>query len=166
MKAIEIVGDSLIKDIQSYRMNEASGSPDEKIYVKSFPGATIDCMQSHICPTLKRNPSAIVIHCGTNDLRKPATAEDIAGEVLELANLTKTNDNRVLVSGIVPRGDRWQSKAIEVNYILKQLCYEQNFNFIDNNNISPLLHLNRSRLHLNREGTRILANNYLHALGF
>ena len=34
----------------------------DKIYVKSFPGATSDCMQDYVKPTLRYN-------AGTNDLK-------------------------------------------------------------------------------------------------
>ena len=64
----EIIGDSIIKDIRGYKMNEACEN-QEKIFVKSFSGATTDCMNSHACPTIKRNPKRIILHCGTNDLR-------------------------------------------------------------------------------------------------
>ena len=165
-KTVEIVGDSMVKDIQSYKMNKAAGNTDEKIFVKSFSGATVDCMNSHVCPTIKRDPGRIILHCGTNDLRSKATPKDIAEEIIDLGNSMKTNENNVIISGLVPRGDQWHNKAMEVNKFLKQLCVSQDFYFIDNSNIEAEYHLNRSRIHLNREGTRILANNFLYALGY
>lgn len=42
---------------------------DQMIVVKSFPGATADCMKDYIKPTIKKKPNAIVIHTGTNDLK-------------------------------------------------------------------------------------------------
>ena len=168
-KTIEIVGVSLVKDIQSYKMNDATGNTDEKIFVKSFSGATVGCMNSHVCPTIKRDPGKIILHCGnleTNDLRSKATPKDIAEEIVDLGNSMKTNANKVIISGLVPRGDQWHDKAMEVNRFLKQLCVSQDFYYIDNTNIQAEYHLNRSRIHLNREGTRILANNFLYALGY
>ena len=41
----------------------------EKLYVKSFSGATVSCMTDYVKPTMKFNPDAVLIHCGTNDLR-------------------------------------------------------------------------------------------------
>ena len=165
-KTVEIVGDSMVKDIQAYKMNEATGNSQEKIFVKSFSGATVDCMNSHVCPTIKRDPGRIILHCGTNDLRSKATPKEIAEEITDLGNSMKTNENKVIISGLVPRGDQWHNKAMEVNKFLKQLCVSQDFYFIDNTNIQAEYHLNRSRIHLNREGTRILANNFLYALGY
>ena len=162
---IEIIGDSLIKDVKGHKMNEATGRA-EKIYVKSFSGATTDDMNSHVIPTMKRNPKKVILHCGTNDIRSQATPESIAKEVMELAVSLSTKENTVFVSGIVPRGDNWNNKVSEINKHLQSACSSRNMSFIDNSNISTEYHLNRSRLHLNPEGTRILANNFLFHLGY
>ena len=163
--SIEIIGDSLIKDVKGYKMNEATGRA-EKIYVKSFSGATTDDMNSHVVPTIKRNPQKIILHCGTNDIRSQATPENIAKEVMELAVSLSTKENTIFVSGIVPRGDNWNNKVSEINKHLQSACSSRNMPFIDNSNISPDYHLNRSRIHLNPEGTRTLANNFLFYLGY
>ena len=92
--------------------------------------------------------------------------QDIAQEIVELGNSMKTNENSVFISGLVPRADQWHNKAMAVNQFLIQLCRSKNLDYIDNTNISIENHLNRSRIQLNREGTRILANNFLYALGY
>ena len=108
-RTVEIVGDSLVKDIQLYEMNEAAGNTDDRIFVKSFSGATVDCMNSHVYPTIKRDPGKVILHCGTNDLRSKATPKDIAEEIVDLGNSMKTNANKVIISGLVPRGDQWHN---------------------------------------------------------
>ncbi len=101
----EIIGDSIIKDIKGYKMKEATGH-EQQSSVKSFSGATTDCMNSHACQTIKRNPKRIILHCGTNDVRDQTLAESIATEVIELAKLLQNGSNAVLVSGLVLTGDR------------------------------------------------------------
>ena len=128
--------------------------------------STTDDMNSHVIPTMKRNPKKVILHCGTNDIRSQATPEKIAKEVMELAISLSTKENTVFVSGIVPRGDNWNNKVSEINKHLQSACSSRNMPFIDNSNISTEYHLNRSRLHLNPEGTRILANNFLFYLGY
>ena len=123
-------------------------------------------MNSHVCATIKRDPGKVILHGGTNDLRSKATPKDIAEEIVDLGNSMKTNANKVIISGLAPRGDLWHNMAMEVNRFLKQLCVSQDFDYIDNINIQAEYHLNRSRIHLNREGTHILANNFLYALGY
>lgn len=130
---------------------------DKNVYVKSFSGATVDCMNRYVCPTIKKNPKTIILHCGANDLNSPQAASNIAQDIVDLAKTLKTGKNSVIVSGLVPWGDFLNGKATEVNKILKQLCQSKNLKFIDNSNIDPSIHLNRSRLHLNDYGTTFLA---------
>ena len=143
----EIIGDSIIKDIRGYKMNEACEN-QENIFVKSFSGATTDCMNSHACPTIKRNPKRIILRCGTNDLRSQASAENIVEEIIELAKAMKTEENRVSVSGLVARGDHWNVKVQNVCRFLTRRCQQENLKCIDSANINAE-HLNRSSLHLN-----------------
>ena len=160
----EIIGDSIVKDIKGFKMTEATNG-EEKIKVQSYSGATVDHMNSHAIPTMKRNPKKINLHCGTNDIRSSQSPEEIAIEILDLASAMKTSKNTIYVSSLVQRGDQWNGKVTDVNRHLKGLCKGNNLPFIDNDNIKPFSHLNRSKLHLNPEGTRILANNFLKVLG-
>ena len=160
----EIIGDSIIKDIRGYKVSKACEN-QEKIFVKSFSGATTDCMNSHACPTIKRNPKRIILHCGTNDLRSQASAENIAEEIIELARAMKTAGNTVFVSSLVVCGDHWNAKVCKVNRFLSWRSQEEDLKFIDNSNITSD-HLNRSLLNLNPEGKRLLANNFLYELGY
>ena len=160
----EIIGDSIIKDVRGYKINAACEN-QEQIFVKSFSGATTDCMNSHACPTTKRNPKRNILHCGTNDLRSQTSAVNIAEEIIELAKAMKTEGSAVFVSGLVARGDRSNAKVCEVNRFLTRRSQEEDLKFIDNSNITPD-HVNRSLLHLNPEGTRLLANNFLYELGY
>ena len=108
----------------------------------------------------------LILHCGTNDLSSPQAACNIAQDIIDLAKTLETGNNTVIVSGLVPRGDFLNGKATEVNKVLKQLCQSKNLKFIDNSNIDPSIHLNRSRLHLNDYGTTLLANNFIFNLGY
>ena len=70
-------------------------------------------------PTNSRNPENIVLHCGTNDLKKENSANEISNDIIEVALLCKSDNNNVLVSGIIPRSDKRNAKAIEANRHLK-----------------------------------------------
>ena len=154
----------MVKHIMGHKMSEATGG-SEKIFVHAFHGAKTDHMNSHCILTMKRNPKRIVLHCGTNDVSNGDSPEQIAEEIVGLAKAMKNNENTVFVSSIVPRGDRWNAKVSITNRRMKELCAREELPFIDNNNIDRTHHLNRSNLHLNAEGTRLLANNFLRALG-
>ena len=61
-----ITGDSMIKRIRKQDMNrEINGA---NLYLKSFPGATVDHMKHYIELTISTNPDGIILHCGTNSL--------------------------------------------------------------------------------------------------
>ena len=160
----EVIGDSMVKHIMGHKMNEATGG-SEKIFVPAFHGATTYHMNSHCIPTMKKNPNRIVLHCGTNDVSNGDAPEQIAEEVVDLAKAMKNKENTVFVSSIVPRSDCWNAKVSIANRRMKELCAREELPFIDYNNLGRVHHLNRGNLHLNAEGTRLLANNFLRALG-
>ena len=115
-RTITIIGDSTIKNIEGYKMRQGMTS-NEKVYVKSFPGAKIECVKDYIKPTLKFNPDAIILHVGTNDLRSEKSAEEIGNEVISLVNTIKTSDNEVIVSTIIARDDSLNQKGNDVKKI-------------------------------------------------
>ena len=162
-RTIAILGDSMLKDIDQHKVSQGLGNK-EKVYVKSFSGATIDHMKSYIIPTKEYNNDLIVLHCGTNDLRSGKTSHDIARGIIDIAMDMKTDNNDVMVSAILPRRDSLNAKGMEVNSHLKNLCDDNNIHFIDNINVKSKYHLNGSGLHLNIDGTYIVGSNFVNAL--
>jgi len=151
---VAILGDSIVKDVKGWELSDNK----KKVIVKSFSGATTHCMKSHIVPTKEQEPDVIVLHCGTNDLRKTEDVESIASNVIELVLSLKTESNSVIVSGLTPRNDKLREKAAELNILLKSETNSRNIGFVDHSNIDHR-HLNRSNLHLNREGSTIFSKN-------
>ena len=141
-------------------MNKAANH-DVNIYVKSFPGASVEDMASYVIPTKKHNPNIAILHCGTNDLSKSEEPRLIANNIVKLAKSMHTNNSTIVVSALVPRKDGFDRKRIEVNNHLKKECNESNLGYIDHENIDKSKHLNRSGLHLNTTGTGILTFNLL-----
>ena len=162
-KSITILGDSTIKNIESHKMRKCMIN-NEKVYVKSFPGATVKCMEDYIKPSMNFNPDVVLIHIGTNSLRSQETPETLANRIISLAEKTKTDETDVIVSGIVERNDSLNQKALEVNNFIKDKCLLNDISFCDNSNISKSYHTNGSGLHLNYKGTVTLANNFLRCL--
>ena len=132
--------------------------------MQHFPGAKTDDMKSYLVLTIKQNPETIVIHCGTNDLKTEKGHRKIADKILGLAHQGKTDDNTVMISGIVPRNDNLNDDASKVNIILREACSKRNIGFIDNENINPTYNCNRSKLHFNKRGTNFLIENILFSL--
>ena len=160
-----ILGDSIIKDIEPYKMRQAIGK-SEKLFIKSFAGANIEVMEHYVKPTKKHENDLIILHFGTNDLRSNTHAHEIAQGIINVAVDMKTENNELMISGIITRRDNidLDKKGMEVNERLKSLCSVYNFNFINNSCISKERHLNNRGLHLNIKGTYALANNLLESI--
>ena len=161
-----ILGDSMVKNLQGWRMR-TSKKGHEKVIIRSFPGASTDDMSFHAVPSMKRKPRCLVLHTGTNDFRDEEDDNKIAKTIFGLAKTLKADEdeNDVYVSGIIKRDDyKINARISNVNKVLKELCGEADFPFIDNSNIEVGRHLNRSGLHLNRFGDAKLAFNIISAL--
>ena len=88
-----IVGDSMIKGL---RPDKISKSVKHKTQIKSFPGATVEDL-NYIKPSLKRNPKNIILHVGTNDLKRK-NAKDIATHIDKLCKSIKSDHPQMSVS--------------------------------------------------------------------
>ena len=163
-RTVTLIGDSMIKNIQGYKMKQGM-LMGEKVFVRCFPGAQTECMTDYIKPSLKYNPDAVVLHVGTNDLRNNKTPEEIGKDILSLATQIKTLNNEVIVSSIIIRNDSFNEKGNNVNNFLRLNCEKNKLLYCDNSNISKGC-LNAGGLHLNPRGTISLANNFLKCLNY
>ena len=125
---------------------------------------TTEDMKNYIQPPLKRDPDQVIIHVGTNDLRSNQDPVTIAKNIIDIAKSSKTNKNEILLSSIVPRRDSLNGKGRQVNNILQKLCIENNFAYVNHDNIKPRRHCNYGGIHLNTAGSKILAENFILAL--
>ena len=151
-----ILGDSITKNIEGRKMSRSI-----RIINKSFPGSTVEDMSSYTKPSVEKKPDYVILHTGTNNIKKDQT-RILADKIIDLAtNITsKLPDSKVMISGITRRNDPGiNTKINEVNKIVKLHCSQRDLLFIDNSNIDDS-HLNASGLHLNRKGIIALAKNF------
>ena len=150
-----IAGDSIIQNIRGWSLSKTN-----KVVVKPFPGATAEDMQDFIKPILRKDPENIIIHVGTNDVnsKEPRlTAEAIVNLARQIeGDAPNTN---IAISGLVSRADDREGKVSSVNKLLKKFCRQNEWNFIEHNNVN-LTHLNRGGLHLSKSGTALVAENF------
>ena len=149
----------MIKRIRRQDMNrEVSGV---NLYLKSFPGATVDHMKHYIEPTISTNPDGIILHCGTNNLRNEEPV-DIANKIIDLAMTSKRRVRDVAISSLVIRNDseELEAKRQEVNTILERALRDLPLHFINHDNIEEK-HLDKWGLHLNFSGTNMMAGNFI-----
>ena len=155
-----IVGDSMIKDVYGCE----SSDREEKVVVKHFSRSTTEDVKTYIQPPIKRDLDRVIIPVGTNDLKSSQDPETIAKNIIDVAKNSTTNENEILVSSIVPRRDSLNGKDRQVNNILQKLCVENNFVYVNHDNIKPRHHCNYEGVYLNTVGSKILAENVIFTL--
>ena len=110
-------------------------------------------MKQYFKPKVESKPDAIILHIGTNDLRKKNQSEVmLAQEIVALAGSIQTEKIDVTISGLVGRNDEHEDGRRRVNLILADLCLEKEIWYEDHPNVDSLKHLNRSHVHLKRSG--------------
>ena len=102
----------MVKDIYGWELSDNN----EKVVVKYFSGSSTEDMMTHIKPPLKHNPDRFIIDVRTNNWRSDQNAETIAENIVEIANIRKTDTNKVLISSIVPRRDNSNGKGCHVKH--------------------------------------------------
>ena len=157
-----ILGDSIVKDLKGNKLKKSLHN--ENVFIKYFSGATVECMNSYVIPSLKYEPNLVILHCGKNDLRSEKGSEEIANEILNLALKIKKPYNDVIISGLATRNDDLNDKGLEVNDHLYYLSKDYDLEYIDNTNISARHHLSNGGLHLNFKGSSVLAKNFINAI--
>ena len=159
-RVINFIGDSILKDMNPYNLKQKISKTD-KLYIQSYRGARTSSMKYHAKATQQFQSDVYVLHCGTNDLKLEKSPEDIATDILEIGEDLKIEGNKVFISGILTRRDDLDRKGKKVNDFLSLHCPNYSLGFIDNNDIITNMHLNQSGLHLNKDGTRVLSENFL-----
>ena len=59
-------GYSIVKHVRDYKLSRKVENCE--VYVKSFSGAKVMCMEDYVKPTLTEMPTHIIFHVGTNDV--------------------------------------------------------------------------------------------------
>ena len=115
-RSVTILGDSVVKDIKPWRMREALDN-STNVFVKPNGGATVEDLHDHSRPVIRRDPSLIIVHGGTNSLTdRNKTADSIAHEIVHLATTCKQVKMReVAISSICIRADMHHEKGTCVN---------------------------------------------------
>ena len=92
-------------------------------------------------------------------------AERIAKSIVDLAKGSVADDRNIRVCIVVPRNDKLNSKAAEVNSYLERICLNVSMLFVDTARvINPKKHLNNSKLHLNLKGSAKLRDLFINSI--
>ena len=158
---ITILGDSMIKMIKPSKLSRSIG---EKVNIKTFPGATINDMNHYIQPTMKKQPKLVILHVGTNDIQRKEPDEIVAEMKSLCQGIVSQSLSRIAISEVIKRQDPVINIKIDkTNSLLAKLCGKFKWQFIRHTNIDASK-LNASGLHLNSQGTAMLAKNLIESL--
>ena len=149
----------IMGDSQLLGINEKRLSRDKKVKVRAERGAVIEDMFDHVNAVLRRKPSFIILHIGTNNTINQDYISIVNGIIrLKRYIETKLETCKVIISLLFMRSDNRSANhtITRVNALLQ----EMNFEIIDNNNISDV-HLGEKGLHLNKRGRGRFALNLI-----
>ena len=160
-----IAGTSMIKGIRMKEVNRQLSNSFAKL--RSFPRATLKHLKYYIVPSLiDESPDRIILHGGCKYVNnKNSTPEKIANEIADMAILCcDYGVNDVFVSAMICRGGKFLGgKVKRVNFLLKLICEENAYFFIDNSNIE-IRDLWKYGIHLLESGKTKLAKNFIYFL--
>ena len=136
--------------------------PEYKVFVRSFPGATTQCMADYMKPSVRVKPSHFILHVGTGDLYSNVPPDEIAKAIIDLASELKSEKSDVSFSSIVMRADKPElnEKGSEINNHLKEISKSKSFCSLITAKRFKASDLNSSRFHLNRKGANILSSSF------
>ena len=143
-RSVVVLGDCMTKLLNGWEMAKKLEA-NCKVFVKTFSGTTVSCMEDYMKPSLRNPPDHFILHVGTNDLGSDKSPTEIGESIINLACQLKNEKHDVSVSTIIIRADdkKLNDKGIQVNLHLKELCKEKNIFLIDHAKKIKVQHLKK-----------------------
>ena len=152
-----VIGDSMVKNIDNNKLSKAA---KKRTVCHSYSGATVEQIATKFDQHSKEDQSfdKVIIHVGTNDLVR-TQPDKVAQNMESLIVKVKSQAKQVAASAVVRRYDNKVKPIIISSYnnLLHNLCIKHKIAYIDNDCIDNSM-LNRSNLHLNKNGDRALGS--------
>ena len=128
-----LIGDSIVRN----QLEEFCGRARATRKRLCMPGGCLDditaaCQEA---TAESNNNTLFIVHAGTNDVQR-TRSEELLEKYKKLIRTfkTKTNNNNLIISGILPRikaTDRFYDKAFSTNNRLKTLCFQEGVDYIN-----------------------------------
>jgi lysophospholipase L1-like esterase len=130
--------------------------------VESFSGIRSDQLHKVIENRDVGGPETVIIHVGTNDLRKHANLDWVMGEVYALVTAAKAQrpKGRLVLSGVLRRSDVSWRRIGALNDRYDWIAGALGITFVDPNSWIEDGDFARDGLHLNERGKRRLGQLY------
>ena len=148
-------GDSKLNGLDEHHLSKKG-----KTKVRAFPGSSlVDLRKHYIQLLLKKRPSSIIIHDGTNDAsQEGANADEILHALLDLKAEVEKNIEGCKVILPLPTHMVDKPSANKIIQTVNKKIQALGMNTINHNNISRN-DTGRKGLHLNMKGVNKLGSN-------
>lgn len=153
-----VLGDSIVRNV---------GAEKSNMRVECFPGIRTDQLRRVMENRDLGCSDTIVIHVGTNDVRRYRNLDYFMGEVHDLVNTAKAKfpGSRLVLSGVLrSKGVTWR-RVGAANDRLEWVARNLGATFVDPNSWIRDEDFGRDGLHLNRNGARHLGDLYSRVCG-
>ena len=153
-----VLGDSSIRNV---------GTECSDMKVGCFPGIRTEQLYTVTENRDLRSPDAVVIHVGTNDLRRVVNLDYVMGDVYDLVNMAKIkfSKSRVVLSGELRWRDVSWRRIGAVNSRYEWVANALGVNFVHPNSWVDDWDFGRDGLQINRRGARHLGQLYSRVCG-
>ena len=117
------------------------------VKVRNQGGLKLEQLENLLRQEIKYNPDEVITHVGVNNIEFESE-EDIRDKFANI-NDSFYDMTKLTFSGIIRRSDKpfLNQKIDSIKCQLEKMCLNQDYDFIDNNNIK-FGHLNRGDLHI------------------
>ena len=110
---VYIVGDSMLNGLDERKMKKGNGN----VKVRAHPGATVTDMLDYLKPISRKQPSHLILHAGTNDIKSQTPVEIIGNfEKVKDMIVNESPETRLVISSLILRNDN-----IELNSKIRSL---------------------------------------------
>jgi lysophospholipase L1-like esterase len=153
-----VLGDSIVRNV---------GAGKSDMRVECFPGIRADQLRRVMENRDLGHSDAVVIHVGTNDIRRTKNLDYLMGEVHDLISTAKAKfpGSRLVLSGVLRRkGVNWR-RVGATNDRLEWVAGALGATFVDPNSWIRDEDFRRDGLHLNIHGARQLGDLYSRVCG-
>lgn len=144
-----VMGDSILRF-------SGEGCKIKGATVECFPGIRAEQLSNKIeRMDNERKEKLVVIHVGTNNVKRAESSDHVVGEIYDLCNVArkKFSGAKIIVNGIIKRKYVSPGKIEYINRGISWVCKRQGINFVNPNSWVREWDLGRDGLHLNRRGT-------------
>ena len=156
----------MIRGLQMKEFNESFQGVGH-VSREKFHGGKARHIKDYVTTHLKEvRPESVILQIGSNDIptprNNPVPVVDIAKTIIQTGLMCREyGAKNIFIGGVMPRRQQYTfNRCMDLNNILKNECLLHGFIFINNSNILPE-HLYFDGIHLNNEGSDVLARNYL-----